>query len=164
MLENLTNLIREHAGDAVINNPAIPNERNEEVITDASSSIMSGLKSSLASGNTDHVVNLFNGGGQGALNSPVTQNIQTGFVQNLMSKFGLDQGKASGIAGALIPTVLQKFVHKTNDPGDSSFDLQNVLGSVTGGSGHGIGDLLGKFGGQNNDGGGVLGNLKGMFS
>src|SRR5919112_5825658 len=133
MLENLQDLVRQHAGDAIINNPAIPNERNEEVVADASSSIVSGLKSAAASGNTDSVVNLFNGGGEAAAQSPVTQNIQSGFVQNLINKFGLDHGKASQIATAFIPMVMQKFVHKTNDPADNSFDLKNVIGALTGG-------------------------------
>ena len=44
MLDNLRDLVRQSAGDAIINNPAIPNEKNEEVISDASGSILSGLK------------------------------------------------------------------------------------------------------------------------
>lgn len=162
MLENLQNLVRQYAGDTIINNPAIPNERNEEAVADASSSIVSGLKTAVASGNTDSVANLFNGGSQATLSSPVTQNIQAGFVQNLINKFGLDHGKASQIAAALIPTVLQKFVHKTNDPNDNSFDLKNIIGSLTGGAG--VGDILSKFGGDDKDSGGVMGKIKGMFN
>lgn len=162
MLDNLQNLVRQHAGDAIINNPAIPNERNEEVVADASSSILSGLKSAAASGNTDSITNLFNGGSQAASSSPVTQNIQSGFIQNLISKFGLDHANASQIAAGLIPMVMQKFVHKTNDPGDNSFDLKSVLGGLTGGGG--LGNLLGESGGNNKDDGGVMGKIKGMFS
>ncbi len=33
-------LIRQHAGSAVINNPAIPNEQNEAVISEAGNSII----------------------------------------------------------------------------------------------------------------------------
>ena len=44
MLENLINLVRENAGDAIINNPAIPNERNEEAVQDTSNSIVSSLQ------------------------------------------------------------------------------------------------------------------------
>lgn len=161
MLENLQNLVRQHAGDAIINNPAIPNERNEEAVADASSSIISGLKSAAASGNTDILANLFNGGSQNTLTSPVTQNIQSGFIQNLINKFGLDHGKASQIATGLIPTVLQKFVHKTNDPNDNSFELKSVIGSLTGGQG--TSDILSKFGGNDNEGG-AMGKIKGMLS
>lgn len=163
MLEQLMDLVRQHAGNAIINNPAIPNEKNEEAVSDASNSIIAGLKGAVANGNVDGVVDLFKGGGQSVENSPIAQNIQSGFVQNLMQKFGLDQGKASGIAGSLIPIVLQKLVHKTNDPNDGSFNLQGIIGHLTGGAG--LQDILGKFtrGGNNNDGGGIMDKIKGML-
>lgn len=161
MLENLQNLVREYAGDAIINNPAIPNDRNEEVVADASSSIVRGLKTAAANGNTEDLMSLFKNGPAAAATSPVAQNIQGGFAQNLMQKFGLDSGKAGGIAAALIPMVLQKFVHKTNDPNDSSFDLSSVLGSLTGGGG--IGNIMNGLGGGDKDGGGIMGKIGGMF-
>jgi len=163
MLENLQNLVREHAGDAIINNPSIPNDKNEEAVSDASNSIVAGLKGAVANGNIDGVVNLFKAGSNSAGSSPVTQNIQAGYAQDLVHKFGLDHGKASQIAGSLIPIVLQKFVHKTNDPNDKSFDLQNIITSITGGAG--LQDILGKFtGGGKEDEGGMMGKIKGMFS
>lgn len=161
MLESLQNLVREYAGDAIINNPAIPNERNEEAVADASSSIFSGLKTAVANGNTDDVQSLFSNGPAAAGTSPVAQNIQAGFAQNLMQKFGLDAGKAGGIASSLIPMVLQKLVHKTNDPNDKSFDLSSVIGSLTGGGG--IGNIMNSLGGGDKDGGGIMGKIGGMF-
>ncbi|MDQ6815737.1 MAG: hypothetical protein M3040_18555 [Bacteroidota bacterium] len=161
MLENLKNLVREYAGDAIINNPAIPNDRNEEAVADASSSIVSGLKTAVANGKADEVQNLFNNSPEAAASSPVAQNIQLGFAQNLMQKFGLDSGKAGGIAASLIPMVLQKFVHKTNDPNDKSFDLSSVLSSLAGGAG--LGSIMNNLGGGDKDGGGILGKIGGMF-
>ena len=163
MLENITDLVKQHAGDAIINNPAIPNEKNDEVVEDASSSIVSGLKSAVANGNIDGVMDLFKGGSQAAATSPVTHNIQAGFIQNLTQKFGLDQGRAGQIASSLIPIVLQKLVHKTNDPNDSSFDLQSIIGQLTGGAG--IGDIMKNFGGgDKGKEGGMFGKIKGMFN
>jgi len=79
-----------------------------------------------------------------------------------MQKFGLDQGKAMGIASSLIPVVLQKLVHKTNDPNDGSFDLKNIIGSLTGGGG--VGNIINNLGGGNEkDGGGIMGKIGGMF-
>ncbi|MCW3112256.1 MAG: hypothetical protein JWR18_652 [Segetibacter sp.] len=163
MLENLQNLVREHAGDAIINNPAIPNERNEEAVADASGSIVSGLKTAAANGKIDEVQSLFKNGPEAASTSPVAQNIQAGFAQNLMHKFGLDSGKAGGIAASIIPMVLKKFVHKTNDPNDTSFDLSSVLGGLAGGGG--LGNIVNGLGGGKNDGqnDGLLGKIGGMF-
>ena len=161
MLENLQNLVRQYAGDAIINNPAIPNERNEEAVADASSSIVSGLKTAVANGNTNEVQSLFKNGPEAAATSPVAQNIKDGFAHNLMQKFGLDSGKAGGIAASLIPIVLQKFVHKTNDPNDKSFDLGSVLGGLTGGGG--LGNIMNNIGGGDKEGGGLMGKIGGMF-
>lgn len=150
MLENLLNLVKEHAGDAIINNPAIPNERNDDAIQAASGSIFSGLQSALANGGTSDIMSLFSNH-QNIGSSSIAQNIKGGFVQNLVSKLGIDGAQASSIASTLIPSVLQSFVHKTNDPNDSSFDLQGIIGSLTGG------------GGQSAAGGGVMDMLKGFM-
>ena len=166
MFENLLDLVKQHAGDAIINNPAIPNERNEEAIHAASTSIFTTLKNAIAGGNISDVTNLFNGGNAGS--SSLSQGIQGNFIQTLMSKFGLNQSQATSAAGGLIPNVLEKLVHKTNDSNDSSFDIQSILGSLTGNAGGGGMDLqglIGKFtGGGSSSGGGLMDNIKGLFN
>jgi uncharacterized protein YidB (DUF937 family) len=149
MLENLINLIEQHAGNAVINNPAVPNEQNNAVISEAGNSIVGTLKNMVSQGNLQDVMNLFHNSGNVSSN-PATQNITGNFVQSLMDKFGLDQNAASGVASNLIPNVLQSLVHKTNDPNDSSFNLQGIISQLTSGQEGGIG-------------GGVLDKIKGMF-
>jgi hypothetical protein len=148
MLENLINLIEQHAGTAVINNPAVPNEQNNAVISEAGNSIVGTLKNMVSQGNMQDVMNLFHNPGNVSSN-PATQNITGNFVQSLMDKFGLNQGAASGVASNLIPNVLQSLVHKTNDPNDSSFNLQGIISQLTSGQGAA--------------GGGILDKIKGMF-
>ncbi len=163
MLEKIQQLVRQYAGDTVINNPAIPNEKNDEVISVASDSIVSGLKSAAANGNTESIMSLFNGGSEAAATSPVTQKIQGNFVENLVSKLGLQQGVASGIAGSLIPMVLKSLVHKTNDAGDSSFNLSSIVSSLVPGAG--LGNIVNNMtAGKADDEGGMLGKIKGMFN
>ena len=161
MLENITNLVKQYAGDAIINNPSIPNDRNDEAVSDASNSIVNGLKGAVSGGNLGGITDFFKGGEQAAASSPVTQNMQAGFVQNLVQKFGLDHGKASHIASALIPMVISKLVSKTNDPNDKSFDLSSIVGSLAGGGG--IGDMMKNLGGGDDKDGGIMGKLKNMF-
>ncbi len=168
MFENLLNLVKEHAGESIINNPAIPNERNDEAVHEASNSIFTGLKDAISGGNISELTNMFsNGSAVGS--SPVAQNIQGNFIQTLMSKFGLNQSQATGTAGNLIPNVLQSLVHKTNDPNDGSFDIQGILGKLTGGAGAGgldLQGLIGKFAGGSTSGvgGGLIDNIKGLFN
>ena len=135
MLENLLDLIKQNAGSAIVNNPAIPDQHNDAAISEAGNSIMDGLKKMISSGNTQDVVSLFNHQGGDIANQPAVQQISGGFIQNLMSKFGLGEGVASGIAASLIPMVMQKLVHQTNDPNNSSFNIQSIIGSLVGGGG-----------------------------
>ncbi|HEY4874835.1 MAG TPA: hypothetical protein VIH86_04630 [Puia sp.] len=150
MLENLINLIEQHAGTAVINNPAVPNEQNNAVISEAGNSIVGTLKNMVSQGNIQDVMNLFHNSGNVSSN-PATQNITGNFVQSLMDKFGLNQTAASGVASNLIPNVLQSLVSKTNDPNDSSFHLQGIISQLTSGQEAGAGD-------------GILDKIKGMLS
>ena len=143
MFENLLNLIKENAGEAIINNPAIPNEKNDAAIQTATKSIINGLKGSVRSGGVDVVKQLFQD--QGNVNSnPLVQNLSTNVAGDLMKKFGLNSNVASSIVSMLLPIVLSKLVQKTNDPNDSSFNLDDIIGSLTSGQGK-AGGLLGTF-------------------
>lgn len=171
MLENLINLVKEHAGSSIINNPAIPNQQNNEAISTASNSIVGGLQNLLGGGGTKDILKLFGGQSSNINNDhPVVQNISGNVVQDLMKKFNLDQGAASNIAGGLVPNVLQNLVNKTNDPNDNSFDIQGIFNSLSGGKtgSMNIQGLLGKVtaGGLDKDGDGDtdLQDLMSMFS
>ena len=169
MLENLMNLVKEQAGDAIISNPAIPNERNQEAIAETSNSITSGLQNMLADGGMKDVLNMF-GGGDTSSSNLVVQNLSGGVVENLMHKFGLDRQTAGGIAGSIVPDILKKLVSKTNDPNDSSFDLQSIFNTLSNGrtQGTNIKGLAGKLsqGGLDKDGDGDvdLQDISAMFS
>jgi len=166
MLEQLMDLVRQNAGDAVINNPAVPNEHNDAVVAEAGHSIMGGLKDMIAQGNIADVANLFQHTGADITATPAAQQLQGGFIQNLVSKFGLDQGTAAGVAGNLLPSVLQQLVHKTNDPNDSSFTIQNIVQQLGGGSagdGFDLKGLVSRFTGADS-GGSVLDSIKGVFN
>lgn len=162
MLDQLKGLIKEYGADAIITNPAIPNERNDEAVDLASNSILDSLKNMVASGNINEVQSLFNTPDQNVGETAAANNIKGNFVEGLMQKFGLDQGKAGLIASSLIPMVLSKLVGKTNDPNDNGFDLSSIMGSLTGGN---LGDILGNLtGGGDSKEGGLLDKVKGMFN
>ena len=184
MLDQLTKLVKQYAGDAIINNPAIPNERNEEAIDETSSSIAGGLQNMLSSGGAQDILKMFSGN-QSVSNSEITNNVSGGVIENLMNKLGLDRSAASGVANKLVPNVMQNLVQKTNDPDDSSFDIQGIFNNLSGGStsGFNMQALLNKFKGagldQDGDGdtdlqdltkmvsggeGGILDKVKGMFN
>jgi len=149
MLEQLFNLVKENAGSAIINNPAIPNERNDEAVETTASSIFDVLKDQLSNGGVEAITDIFKGGGtSGSVIESVSQNA----AGSLMKKFGIENQAATDIVNQLIPVVIGKFVNKTNDPNDSSFDVGSILSSIGGAVGN-----------SKSGGGGIFGMLKGLL-
>jgi hypothetical protein len=144
MFDQLMDLVKKHSGEAIVNNPVIPNEKNEEAMQDASGSIANGLQGLLSQGGgIKDVLKMFSGQGGG---NAVNQHISGGFIQNLMDKFGLDKQQAGNVADKVVPNVLNDMVKKTNDPDDKSFDIQGIFNNLSGGqtSGLNIQGLLNK--------------------
>jgi hypothetical protein len=165
MFENLLNLVKEHAGDAIVKNTAVPNEHNDKAMETTASSIIDALKGQVSGGNISDIAGLFKGNAAGA-SSGLMNNISGNVVKGLMDKLGLDNSAASGIAASLIPSVRNNLVKKTNDPNDNSFDLQGIIGSLGGNSSmiSGVMDMLG--GGKEGaagGAGGILNTVKGLF-
>lgn len=148
MLEQLFNLVREQSDELVVKNPEIPNEYNEDVMADATETVFSGLQSSAAGGGLQHILSLFNqrggsggGGIAGLLSNPIVSSLISQFAGKLTGKYNVNSSQANGIAEQLIPNVLSNLVQRTNDPNNSSFDLNGILGSLAGGGGNNSGGL-----------------------
>lgn len=177
MLDNLFNMIKGVAGDAVINNPAVPNEQNEAVVAEATNTVAGGLQNLVAGGGLESILSLFGSGGQqqqgksSLMSNPIVTMMIGHFAKKLMGKFGLQSNQASGVAQSLIPSVISNLISKTNDPGNSSFTLDGLLNTLTGGQsqqiaqeqqqqdgGFSFQNLIGQFtgGGQQGGGGGLM--------
>lgn len=186
MFEQFMDLVKQNAGDAIINNPDVPNAQNEAVTQAAGSSILNTLQGMLSGGGAQNVLNLFHSDNSNTdvADHPVTQKVSSNLISDLMSKFGFSGDKAGGIASMLVPMLMNKFINKTNDPNDNSFDIQGIFNSLSGNKtgGMDISSLVSKFGGnaldQNHDGktdlsdltaafsgggGGIMDKIKGLF-
>lgn len=53
MLEQLSDLVKQYGNEAVVNNSSVPNELNEGVMDEASTSIFSGLQKIISDGGAD---------------------------------------------------------------------------------------------------------------
>lgn len=171
MVEQLLQLVKEQAQGAVVNNPAVPNDKNDAVINAATHSIATGLQEELANGNAKGVLGLLGGAGSATpdAQNPVVNKISGNFLDTLLQKFNLDSGAAKQIAGSLIPSVLGSLASKTQDPNNNSFNIQDILNSLTGGKAQGLNlpGILGKLsGGLDKDGDGDvdLQDLTGLLS
>ena len=182
MFESLINLVRQNAGDAVISNPSIPNEKNEAAVETAGGSIVATLKNALAGGRLDDVLGFFKNGQQGS--PELVQEATNNYAQDLQDSLGLAPAEASRAAAGLVPQTMQQLATKTADPSDSSFNIQDIFNKLSGNktSGFNMEQMLSKFGGGMLDkdrdgdvdlqdlkslfagGGGIVDKVKGMFS
>ncbi len=160
MFEQLTELVKQYGGDAVVNNPAVPNEHNEAVMEEANDSILSGLKDMVASGNVGDLAGMLSGKTPIDMNNPVVAELAGKVTGNLGEKFGLSQDAAASVAGGLIPQVLSGLVNKAQDPNQPGFNVQDIIASISNGQGGGLMDMVTKYGGQfglDQDGDGQVG-------
>ena len=153
MIDQLIKLVQQNAGDAIVNNDAIPNQFNGAAIESVARQIMTGLQVRASQGDTQQVASLFNGADLSSLSgNPMVSQMITKVAGEFAGRFGVSPQMAQTIAAGLIPQVMNQFVNKTNDPNDSDFDLQDMLRGFTGNSGlvesessGGLGSVLGKI-------------------
>ena len=169
MLKELFDLVKGQANETVINNPAVPNEQNNEVVAEATNTVASGLRNIVAGGGVQSLLALFGGGNdkKSLLSNPIVSMMMGHFAGKLMNKFNMNNSQANNLSGTLIPSVLGSLINKTNDPNDQAFSLENLLGSITGnksgfstGQGGGLQDILSQLGGGAQGGGGMMDIIK----
>ncbi|MEI9913080.1 MAG: hypothetical protein WDO71_27665 [Bacteroidota bacterium] len=172
MLEQISELVKHYGQDTVVNNPDIPNEENNAVMAEATKTITSGMQNMLAGGGLQDIISMFTGDGGGKSNgtaallkNPMVMMMIGHLISKLTGKFNMDPAQASQVSNNLIPNVLRDMVTKTtsNDPSNDAFDLNDLIGSLTGGNvatsetnsgGFNFQDLVGKLVGGGNSGGG----------
>lgn len=157
MLEQLLSLVQENAQEAVVNNPAVPNSQNNEVMETLVSSISGGLQQQVQQGNVQELLGLFSGqslsGSSALTNNPIVSQITQTAIKAITDKFGLSSGVAGGIVASVFPGVISSIISKISNPNDSSMDLGSVIGSLTGNSaGGGSGFDFGQIGSALSDG------------
>ncbi|MEQ1553884.1 MAG: hypothetical protein ABL929_06890 [Ferruginibacter sp.] len=174
MFEQLLELVKSQSGEAIVNNPAVPNEHNEAVMNEATNSITSTLQGLLSSGGSNgiaQVLNMFSNQNAGAdvNNHPVAQTMSSNLVSSLMSKFGIGGQQAGGIASMLLPMVLNKLIGGSSNTG-GGLNIQSLFNGLSGGKtgGMDIGSLVAQFGGnaldKNHDGHVDLQDLMAAFT
>ena len=148
MLEQIAQLVKQYGQKAVIDNPDVPNENNNAVLAEATRTITGGMQNMLAGGGLQDIISMFTGGRSsggnqaqsggigGLLKNPMVTMMIGHFISKLVGKFNMNHNQASQVANQLIPNVLNDMVTKTNStaPEDDAFDLNDLVGSLTGGT------------------------------
>ena len=143
MFDQILDLVKQQLGGNPQVSSAIPAGQENEVHQEIASHITNSLSNQASSsGGAGGLLSMLQGGlGSG---NPVVNSIEGGLASSLGSKFGLPP-MATGAIAAALPGILQKFAHKANDPNDSSVTPESITKSLS------------------NNGGGILGNLGGLF-
>ena len=136
MFDQILDLVKQHMGS----NPqlsSLPASQQDDVSREVTQHITDGIKNqSSSSGGIMSMLQNAMGSG-----STVSNAIEGGLVSSLTSKFGLPPMITGAIAGAL-PNLIQKFIHKANDPNDSSVTPESINNSLSGKLGS-LGNLFG---------------------
>lgn len=133
MFEQLTQLVQEFGQDAVVKNDAVPNEQNEAVMEETGNSIFSSLQKMASGGDLSQLAGLFQSNNLNS-NNPAIKEITNSVSSSLSEKLGLSTEVASGAASNMIPQIVSCLVSKASDPKDSSFNVSDIINSLTGGN------------------------------
>lgn len=158
MIEELFNLIKNNASEAITNNPEVPNEMNEQAMAIAHNSLIDGLRGF----NADELSSLQSYVQADNFEAPNQQMnaLSDGMGKGLMEKLGLNSGATKAIIAMLLPILLKKIFSGSSNAANNGvqseggFDMGSILGSILGG-GQGAAP---NAGGDN----GILGNLGGI--
>ena len=182
MFDNLINLIRGNSDEGIINNNAIPNEKNEQAVQTAGTSIMATLQNALSRGRLNDVLSYFKSGGSAS--HEIVKEATSNYAKDLQTNIGLNETQAQEAANKVVPQAMNQLASKTADSSDNSFNIQDIFNKLSGGKtgGLNIQGMLNKFGAGKLDkdgdgdvdfqdlksmftgGAGIMDKVKGMFS
>ena len=123
MFDEILKMVKDHLG----NNQevsSLPADQQDAVHHEVATQVTNELKNQAsAQGGAGGLLSML----QNSLTSgsPVVHAIEGGLVGGLLGKFGLSPTIAGAVTAAL-PGLIQKFVHKANDPDDNSITKESI--------------------------------------
>jgi hypothetical protein len=130
MFEKLFMLVKNNAGMAVIDNPAIPVKYHEAVINEASSSIIEVLKNQMETGKIKDLIRFFQF--SGIYNNSLVSSIVNKFANKLNNFYGIEPASALVAAKTLIQPVMLELVKQSKNEQNKDFGLSNLLSKLNG--------------------------------
>lgn len=156
------NLVRQEAPQALSGMQGVPQGQQDAIQDEAAHTVQAGMQQIAQQQGPAGLKSLFSAAQAGDTSNPQMQMLTNNFAGSLGQKFGLGGGIGKTIAMALIPMLISRLFHRTKDPNDNGFNIQDMLGSLMGG---GLGGMMGGggggLGGMLGGGGGGLGGMLG---
>ncbi|MFM9984018.1 MAG: hypothetical protein ACKVOK_02210 [Flavobacteriales bacterium] len=161
MLDQILNFVKEQTANNVTADHGLDEQQKDGVFEVAQNSVTDSLKGQAMSGNLSGLMDLFNGNADTDHNSnPVAGGMMQNLVSGLMNKFGFDESKAGGIANQIVPAIVKRFASPETGNATDAGDLVKKIGLD---GDNGIMDIVSKFTGGGNGGGGIMDTVKGLF-
>jgi hypothetical protein len=130
MFEKLFLLVKNNAGTAVMNNPAIPEKYRDAVLNDASSSIIEVLQKQTEGNKLKDFIKYFQF--TGVFNNPLITGAVKRFANKLNNFYGIEPAEALAIANSLIPPVMQEMIRESKSGETKDFALGTIISKLTG--------------------------------
>jgi len=130
MFEKLFLLVKNNAGTAVMNNPAIPEKYRDAVLNDASSSIIEVLQKQTEGNKLKDFIKYFQF--TGVFNNPLITSAVKRFANKLNNFYGIEPADALSIANSLIPPVMQEMIRESKSGETKDFALGSIISKLTG--------------------------------
>lgn len=169
MLDQITKVI-EQVSSQEGSSKGIASDLMGALSKETSDSIISGFKGAVTGGNIGQITDLFQGKTSSIASNPMVLGMISSLISNLTGKLGLENGVSSNFANAAVPKALELLVSKAKDSSDSSFNVTDLVSSLSGGAdSKGLLDSLGGALGldQNKDGklglDDAMSAIKGLF-
>ena len=128
MFDQILDLVKQHLNENPEIASQIPDDKKDQVHQEIANQITSGIQNQATSGGIGGLLSSLQN--SVASGGTLTSSIEGGLVSSLTSKLGLSPAITGAIAGAL-PGILQKFVHKANDPNDPSITTDSIKSSLS---------------------------------
>jgi hypothetical protein len=126
MIQQILELVREHSQDLILENPAIPNEKNESAIALVADSLLGGIKQMASDPSA------ISGLMSGASGSGLMQQMIDSAVSRMSSELNISFETANSILSQLLPRVLAGFGSKMADPLNTEFTIHGLIQHLTG--------------------------------
>lgn len=170
MIDNLLGLVQQFAGNALNNNPDVPEDKKSSIIESAAAGLLNGFqKEATTTDGLSQILGMLGGGSSNSgISNAFSQNIQSAVISSLMDKVGIKNELAKNIAGQLVPTILGALSNSKGEGINASGLLSSIMGDKA--SGVDVKGLLDKFAGGDDgkfdlsDAMGMLGKLTGNKS
>jgi hypothetical protein len=133
MIDQILKLVRDNSTEEIINNPSVPNEKNETAISLVSEQITDGIKNIF--NNPSQITNLMGGG---SFSTIVSQLINS-TSKKLSSELGLGENLTQSISEKILPKIMSRFTSKLADPADNDITFSGLIKQFSGSSN--LGDL-----------------------